>query len=203
MHDGAKLAALIEWADRNFDKFIITLSDTLYRYNLMAEGVSEAQAYMTSLKMGELWLADNHKTLLHRPYHKPCIIQRWDEWLSHSEYEKVYQDIQNLYQEDALFKNALDTDVDNFVRRQPVADIEIYNRIKETSRLFLMEECAVYILIARTHRALRVYPAKDMECFKFLRLDPSLPKSLQGLSLAAHLDINFKRKGVTSEKIAA
>ena len=54
-------------------------------------------------------------------------------------------------------------------------------------------EAAVFILVARTYEANRVYPAEDLSILKYLS-NPDVSVELQGLDKTRHIHIMFHRK---------
>ena len=59
-HESDKFKATIELVGRKFKSCTLMLADTLQRHNISAqEGISEQEAYQTSLERGDAWLYRN------------------------------------------------------------------------------------------------------------------------------------------------
>lgn len=198
-HEGDKFQSIMDWADRRFEFCIITVSDTLHRHNLVGEGMEESEAYARSLEQGDIWLSQN-VAALRSVEHADLRIKRWDEWLLHPDYESVHRMLVDYRDTNKGLQDALHQDIDNFLARKKRRGEDFdYDRVMRSSTEFLIEEIACYILIGRTYAALRVYPAKDMACFRYMR-GGHVPEGLKGLELAPHLDLNFKRKIAEDER---
>lgn len=192
-HEGDKLKSILKWVDKRFENCIITLSDTLYRYTYMAQGMDEAQAYFTALREGELWLERNREAFKIFD-HALLQFDRWNKWLKHPDYPAVFQQLSTLYKQDGKLQNAFAKDVSAYISRcqKRGEDIDVA-KASENSLAYLIEETACYILIGRAYEAWRAYPSRDMACFRYMRR-PDIPENLKGIEKAPHLELNFKRK---------
>lgn len=183
-HEGENLRRMLQWTQQNFDQTIVTLSDTLYRFNLMDEGLNYDEAYDGARALGDAWLQRNQPALAEMDPARLKII-RWDEWLAHEDFNKVYEDLVSFYRADAPFREAMKKDVEAFTSRRQSAGKTVPQQNNAVN--FLLEEGACYILIGRTFQALRIYPSHDLKCFKYLRKD-SVPAPLKGLEQAPYFD---------------
>jgi len=192
-HEGDKFRSILQWADKRFERCVITLSDTQKRYTLMADGTEESAAYFKSRTAGDRWLEENRSAIQSMTNAQPILI-RWDTLLQQSAYTQIYNDVLHFRDTDPGFQKALEKDARTYLSRRKSRE-ESFNeqRAFENSLDFFVEEVACYILIGRTYQALRAYPAQDMACFAYMRGD-NIPDHLKGLELAPHLELNFKKK---------
>jgi len=193
VHDGDKLFSTMEWASRHFEEIVITLSDTLYRHNFKAEGLTDILAYKEGLHVGEKWLFKNRAIL---EQFKPSIknIDRWDKWLLHPDFTQIYNDLLLYDESDEGFKASIGSDIENYINRKDRNDGHIQEDIlRENCRLFLLEEIAAYILIGRTYNSAHIYPAHDMTTTKYMRLEKT-PDNLKGIEKIAHVRITLNRR---------
>ncbi|HEY0902220.1 MAG TPA: tRNA-dependent cyclodipeptide synthase [Micavibrio sp.] len=183
-HEGENLRRMLTWTHDNFAQTIITLSDTLYRFNLMDEGCDEDHAYEQSRALGDAWLQRN-QAVLHSFDPARLKIIRWDEWRAHPDFQKTHEDLVDFYHNHTPFREALHKDVAAFRARREKAGKPAPE--SDHAINFLLEEGAGYILIGRTYQSLRIYPSHDLHCFKYLRKN-TVPTPLKGLELAPYFD---------------
>lgn len=183
-HEGENLRQMLSWANNTFEKSFITLSDTLYRFNLLDEGLSEEEALQASRAMGDAWLQRN-TPILESFDSERLQLKRWDEWRTHPHFNEIYNDLHDYYRNDKAFHEETNRDIEAFALRRIKSGKAAPS---ETSSLnFLLEEGACYILIGRTWQSLRIYPSHDLRCFKYLRKD-IVPPHLKGLERAPYFD---------------
>lgn len=165
---GAKLAAVLQWAGRHFDRLVIDLSDTLYRHNTP---LPSAEALVASRQAGNAWLSENAHLLAATP--KPDHVSRWD-WLAQSDFTAVRRELAELSVASPAFRVALDADILAYTGRYPEVD-------PQASRAFLIEEAAVHTLMARVHAPwTRVYTGASAKALNLLRAGvPGQPGGLE------------------------
>ncbi|PJB71025.1 MAG: hypothetical protein CO093_06185 [Alphaproteobacteria bacterium CG_4_9_14_3_um_filter_47_13] len=192
-HEGDKFISILDWASRNFEKTIITLSDTLYRFNFQADGMDATQAYEESVRMGKQWLFRN-RLVLERYSSSIQQINHWDEWRGHKDYDVLYGEIIKYYQNDNGFRLSLAKDIEKYMQRKEKHEIMGNSiAVQENCRLFLLEEIVCYLLIGHLYVAAHVYPAADMDCFQYMRLEKT-PENLKGFEKITHVRIALNRK---------
>ena len=190
---GDKFEALLSWTAHRFHEVIINVSDTLYRHNLMAEGYSEELSLSMAERNGNIWLKEHHHII--KP-HLPKILSmhRWNDWRQHRMFPEINAGIQDFYQNDSGLQQAVNDDCQAFLDRklqQGFQDLEPY---RIGSRNYLLEELAAYTIIGRQYQANRIYPAKDLKCFEYMRTSNTVPVAIKGLELTTHIHANFKKK---------
>lgn len=195
-HEGSKLDALLSWAVQSHKNCILNISDILHRHNLLRHGAGEQEAFQQAFAMGNEWMRRNDEILRH---HLPRFqhIHRWGDWLNHPLFPEMHADILRLYEQNAAFKAAADSDIGGFIlRKETQGEDTSAEQKKQSSFAYLMEELAAYILISRRYAASRVYPAKPLETFQFLR-GPGVPDSLKGMEHSMCTRVLLQRRHKT------
>lgn len=193
-HYGDKLLSMVDWGSKHFKRCTITLSDTLYRHNIVPSAQAETkEAYRKARKLGDEWLAINAPII--KKYDSFIEkIYRWDEWIDHKDYPAMRAQIGDYYDRHAPFRQTVDADATRFVERRAarglVAD---WNDAVKGCRAFLLEELACYNLIGRAREQARVYPANDIPCFAFLR-GADVPEDLRHMTRNHHVGIKLSKK---------
>ena len=203
-HEGEKLEALLAWAVQNHRVRILNISDTLHRHNLARNGLSDQEAYQRAFALGNEWMQRNDETLKkHLPHFRH--IHRWGDWLSHPDFKETERQFLKFYNECPDFKTAADSDIDGFVQRKENQG-EKTDRLqkRESSFAYLMEELAAYTLIGRQYAANRVYPAKPLTTFQYLRRSPDVPESLKGMEnfMCTRITLNRVRNWIPLQEAA-
>ncbi|MEM8637545.1 MAG: tRNA-dependent cyclodipeptide synthase [Cyanobacteria bacterium P01_G01_bin.54] len=187
-HYGKRLSCLLGWVAKRHTKIVINISDSLYRHNFVSEGMSGRTAYANALQKGKEWRLE-HQLLF--PEYNILKIHHWNDWLNHTSYLSLHQDILCLYKLDNEFKKQIDTDISNFSNRK-IRYSKSNSTAIEQSKKFLLEECACYILIGRTYRANRIYPGSTPNWLLYLR-SSTVSEALQGCENLKNIHIKFKR----------
>jgi hypothetical protein len=160
---GEKLEATIDFINDNFDECIIGLSDTLQIPNHIAKGLSRSQAKNQSIRNRNLWLNKNQHIL-----NKLTIkhsIQLWDETMSlPCEHGNLFDLFNEMYEKDFQFKCAIDSDVKQFIDRNP-------NLIgkEHLSREFLFTELDGYSRVGQTGKYIKIYPSMPLKSFSAIQ----------------------------------
>jgi tRNA-dependent cyclodipeptide synthase len=143
-HEGLKLRAAFEWAQKRFEHIEVRVSDTLQRHNM--EG-TEDERYTAALKAGDAWLARNHDTLAAFPN---LIIYRWDSLLKDPEYPYYKAEISHQLECLSAFRAAFEEDVRGYMSRRDGDD--------SRCRSFLVEEFAAFAMLHDRRPAADIYP---------------------------------------------
>ena len=99
----------------------------------------------------------------------------------------------DFYETNEAFRSAADADIESFIKRKEnQGEASARQQKRDSSFAYLMEELAAYILIARRYSASRVYPAKPLETFKFLRQSGIIPESLKGMENSMDTRVSFR-----------
>jgi hypothetical protein len=145
-HEGEKFSATVEWVKHRFDKAIVCVND-MQRFNYMANGMSEIEAFDCSLTAGREWLARHSHEIATLPRFE---LYRWEEWKG-PEFSRTHQDVLKLYNDSEEFRAAIEDGVKN-----------------RLSRDYLLEEVAIFSLMYRKEKAVDIYPGtlpKAMDIF--------------------------------------
>lgn len=192
-HNGDKLDALLYWGIENHEECILNISDTLHRHNLIRNGMDRDKAYLKSFAMGNEWAIQN-KAILDK--HRACLkqIHRWNDWLYHHDFDDVHHGVIKYFNECDAFRNTALSDVERFVERKENQQEGSAIEIKFNNSLdYLLEETAAYIIMSRHYQANRVYPAKALNTFEYLRKTSDLPEIIKGMEQSMHVRVIFKR----------
>lgn len=191
-HKGDKLDSILDWAQEKFPHSILTLSDTMYRHNFMANGMSEKDALAAGKKLGDNWLSENRDILKRHENH--IRIYRWAEWQQHQDFNRVYDDLMTYVSQSEPLRQALNTDIQAFIARKMRQGQNIdLAKARMHSFNLITEEIACYILIGRQYRLARAYPSHDMKSFAFLR-EPETPAPLKGFENITHVELTLNRR---------
>lgn len=147
VHTGDYLAATLAEVNRSFKTCTLVLGDTLQRHTLaLTRLASEKELHKLTKENGDQWLRDNFSTLAKLTI--PWKVTRWDNWLENEKYQRTLSMIQNTYLQDAIFKQAFDTNIDDFIARVKNRNQLIIDEksAKEFCLSYLSEECAVMCL---------------------------------------------------------
>lgn len=191
-HEGQKLESILAWATEHFDHCLLTLSDTMYRHNFMAQGLSADSALIASEKLGQNWLAQNQSALM--PYLEKIKIKHWNEWLHHPDFEKTHNELMKYIAKSYDLKQALNLDIQSFMARK-IRQGQMPDLVKMRYHSFnlITEEISCYILIGRSGSYARAYPSHDMHSFAFMRR-PQTPVSLKGFENITHIELTLNRR---------
>ncbi len=164
-HTSDILAGIVDWINQsNFEYGIIDLSDTLSRYGLMLDGMSENDARAIARKQGDQWLEDN--AVLLRDLRTPIKIIRWDEWLNDPRYPAIKKEIQIAINAHPRLRSAIYSDISNFYARKG------HSATPENARLstqYFVEEISAHTLLHSDHYVATIYPGKQLEAYKLIR----------------------------------
>lgn len=154
-----------------FKKVSIVIADSLQRFNLMAEGVSEEQARQRSIESGQQWYKRN-KQHIDRWIKKLDKIYNWDEFLKAeeyqklksyytAEYEKEVKDVANPWR-DAVFQTA-----GKFVTRVKGRSDVPEKTILDYSRQYALEEAMVTASWINKDWNFHLYPKPNNDCVDY------------------------------------
>lgn len=185
-HEDEKLKALIEWAKHRFDKVIICINDTLQRHNLEADGMEPSAALALSEAAGREWLERNMKFIRSLPNYG---LKRWEEWRSHPDYEAELERMHKLYEKNEVFRAQVDEEVLAFwerkIKRDPSVKSSDFEDFKKHAVEYLLEECAVFLIMNKRDNAVDLYPGST--------LLPCKLRAVKGLGTRGYTRIGFSR----------
>lgn len=143
-------------------KIFIVVADTLQRYNIeVDENINPTQAFHESTKRGNEWVS-KYKPLFSNLKKSDIDYEfvHWETLKKDEDFEHYFHKIKKLDKEDSLFKAALAISSNEYTNRPSrIISEEIYQKAEENSRQFLIEECAVFQVLAKDKDNLAiVYP---------------------------------------------
>ena len=163
VHEGAKLAATLKRCVDTFDSVTVAVCDSLQRHSLRVEnGLTSDEAYDHSNQLGKEWIQNYSDLLI------TCNegFFRWDDWLFREDFKKYEKIIFDEYANDENFKLRMDNTVDDYTNRviNRVERVMDTSEIKTASFHYLVEECAIIMLMWQTMRYnYIVYPSSILE----------------------------------------
>lgn len=192
-HEGAKLAALLDWGLRHHETCLLNISDTLHRHNLIRAGQTPEEAAQEAFRLGNEWMQRN-AAVLEKTMSRFARVHRWNDWLYHADFAATHDAVWRHFEQDRDYRAAAMTDIAFFMeRKEAQGESTTAAQRFESSRAYLLEETAAYIIMARTYAANRVYPAKPLQSFEYLRQTPDLPPLLRGMERAMCVRVLLKR----------
>lgn len=168
--DGEELAAIFEGLNKSFKNCTISVCDTLQKYNLLAQdGLEMSLAEEKSLACGDSWLTKNK--LIFNTLKIPYQIIRWNEWLSEASYAEKRGYINNFYQSDEGFREAILRTIEAYLTRlakkRPIQESEKQTFIAYSTE-YLKEEAAVMLIQADKGYNFELYIKKRNEALRYL-----------------------------------
>lgn len=160
VHEGEKFIATLELINRTFNDCTILIDDTIqrYTYKIENENKSDSELYEQALREGDMWLERNihiinSLTIPHR-------ILRWDDWLKHPNYQNQKNKIDNYYNDNLVYKEAVDSNINIFLERYALKNEKLknYEQAFNYCLEYLKEECACMCLWALEGYHFEVYP---------------------------------------------
>ena len=166
-HEGDKFLATILAINKNFSECIIMVCDSLQRYTMQYTiAMNLNDLHKESVARGDEWITRNSDAInrLKIPYQ----ISRWDFWLNHYKFEEKILLINHLYETDNLFKKSVDETSSKFVERKQSALIVDANTAFNLSIEYLLEECAVMLLLAEDGYQFEIYPSQRNDAMDYI-----------------------------------
>ena len=191
-HEGKRFAATIRSVNDTFKKCTIAVCDTLQRHSLaiLSNGLTADNLYEITKKEGDQWIERNQE-IIEDIIDIDYNIKRWDDWLFHSKYNSLRQEINSLYKNDEDFYNIVNLLATDFTKRL----FSRGHKLNEQDSIakcteYLLEECAAMSIWYDEGYDFEIYPSvrnKAIE-YGFSKIRPDLyNKKLFGLG------INFKK----------
>ena len=168
-HEGEKLKATVDWAKRRFETVIVSVADSLQRYNL-------DNNYSLSMALGDQWLARNKDII------EGCRVQRWDDVIQHPLYD--IGRVQDLYLRNTAFRLLIEDQIDS---------LKLQKAPRDASVEYLLEEIAGFAVLFKTQPAIDIYPGSFLRVWDAFRQN-LIPQSPRILSSASTLQIGLLRR---------
>lgn len=160
-HEAGKLQATLNTVNKNFNSCNILIADTLQRHSMGIDhqDKNERELYTLSKKAGDDWLERSmpYISTMNIPY----TISRWDEWLANDRYQYYYTQVCELYDNDDIYKNAVNQIVHQFLLKRDASIIKNQNLSFNLCLKYLLEEAAVGCVYVEFGYKFTVYPSKS------------------------------------------
>lgn len=187
VHEGDKFQAIIELVNRTFKSCAILIDDTIQRHTLKIShsGMSEAQLYHKAHSEGNFWVERNKS--IYSKLEIPYQVIRWDDWLLHENFKEQLQVIDNLYNINTDYKDAVDSTITEYLmRKQRVDIIPDYAQATAVCLDYLKEECAEMTLWIEGKHEFELYPTgrnRAMAATHKYLIEPTYPHLLKSVAL--------------------
>ena len=188
IHEGAKFEAVIKLINSSFKHCTILVDDSVQRHTIGIKiNASHEELYQLAVEEGDAWLKRNEQA--YNQLTIPFNIMRWDDWFNNIHFIESYQRVKQQYNENGLYKNAIDANIDDFLSRylKDAQDITTdYNHAVNLCLDYLLEECAVMCLWTDQLYDFEVYPSgrnKAMEATYEQLIKPLYPNYLKPVAL--------------------
>ena len=184
-HEGDKFMATLVAVNNNFESCRIIVGDSLQRHTMKIVSLQdEDEIYTQANALGEQWIERNFPYIcrLNIPYN----ISRWDEWLTHVDYHDDYSLIKARYQNNSVFKSCVDNTATLFLERNKDKIAVPIEEALFLSKEYLIEECAVMLLLAKENCQFEIYPNDRNLAVKYVFrkiISASNPELMQEVSI--------------------
>ncbi|GAA3643667.1 hypothetical protein [Flavivirga jejuensis] len=181
-----KLKATIDFINDNFSECIIGLSDTLQIPNHIANGLTREEAREKSIINRNMWIDRNEHII--KKLKIKYTIQLWDETMSlPCKHGDLFDLFNKMYEKDLRFKCVIDSDVKQFVDRNPSLIGKEY-----LSREFLFTELDGYSRVGQTGKYIKIYPSSPLKSFSTIQ-DGKFDWAMYGMNNIRSSRIYFDR----------
>lgn len=189
VHEGEKFLATIQLINASFQACTILVDDSIQRFTLKIDEPHSSleKLHGDALEHGNKWLERSKQT--HELLSISYEIMRWDDWRTHQDFKKAYERVENLYNTDELYRNAIHANIDDFLSRYG-SRVDDGNFDKQHAfdccLQYLKEECTVMCLWALGEYHFEVYPSgrnKAMAATYEKIIKPSHPNLLKSVAL--------------------
>jgi tRNA-dependent cyclodipeptide synthase len=154
--EGDKFLATMDLINETFSSCKIILCDTLQRHTLQIKnkGLSDEDAYKLAKSLGDEWLERNKPAYQYLTIKND--ISRWDDWLHHENYNPLFQEVNQLYLTNDVFRTAVLNTANAFIERN---QLDKDSKALDLCLKYIIEETPVLIpLWALTVCGFVVYP---------------------------------------------
>lgn len=189
-YEDQKLYALLEWANHRFDNVELIISDSLVRHNLMFElGINENEAHNKSNELGTQWL-ERYSHLL-RSF--DIKISRWDDWLSHHNFNKSYRAVLGQFDVNSQLKTAVKNTIDRYWMRQGHYQEKSYELYIPCGTNYMLEELAVFNCMF-PDKAAEIYAGQwCSECVEAIQTSNDMDEVLRPYFDCYYVEIDMSR----------
>jgi hypothetical protein len=162
VHEGEKFIATMRLVERTFARCTILLDDSVQKYTLKIKSEEDlATLHQQAIEAGTAWLQKQKKLILDK-LSIPYTVIRWDDWLHLPEYAENHKNVASLYNENLIYREAIDSTIKDFLDRYTAHDTASsfdYDKARDLCFTYLLEECAVMTLWAKGGYDFELYPS--------------------------------------------
>ena len=188
IHEGEKFTAVIKLINASFKHCTILVDDSVQRHTIgIMNHATPDELYQLAVEEGDAWL--KRSEMAYNQLTIPYNIMRWDDWYNRQNYITSHVRVQNEYDSNELFRNAIHANIDDFLTRylSRFAEEDIdHERAFRLCRDYLIEECAVMCLWTEKAYDFEVYPSgrnKAMAASYEFLIKPHFPDYLRPVAL--------------------
>lgn len=161
VHEGAKFAATIKLINTSFKQCTILVDDSVQRHTIgiINHHATSNELYQLALQEGDAWL--KRCELSYNQLTIPYNIMRWDDWYDNPNYINSHLRVQNEYDSNEKYRNAIHTNINDFLMRylSRFSNVDVNkDRAFKLCRDYLIEECAVMCLWTENAYDFEIYP---------------------------------------------
>ncbi len=195
-HENGKFHASVRLVNKHFSYCNILVADTLQRYtmNIEQQDIDEKEIYILSKKAGDAWIERNMKYISELTI--PYVVSRWDEWLADDRYQYYSKQVSELYNNDAVYKDAVETIARDFLLKRDSSNIKNQKLAFDLCLKYLLEESAVACLWVECGHKFDVYPS-GANLVMIMAVHKLVPKEIS----AGSKSLQFKTKKIHNKAI--
>lgn len=162
VHEGEKFIAAMRLVERTFARCTILLDDSVQKYTLKISSEKNLTAlHQEAVEAGTDWLRRQKKIVLDA-LSIPYTLMRWDDWVLLPEYVEQHKKIAAFYNENLIYRNAIDNTIKDFLDRYVAHKTDSYfdySKAHDLCFTYLLEECAVMTLWPKGGYDFELYPS--------------------------------------------
>lgn len=166
-HEGDKFLATILATRKQFSYCIIMVCDSLQRYTMQISSLlSPDEVYDEANSLGAEWIIRNNLAIMQLKI--PHQISRWDYWINHPDYKEKRHIIDSLYETNLCFRNSILNTTQEFLERNRSKIVVRMDDAYNLSMTYLLEECAVMLLLADEGYEFEIYPGQRNDAMDYV-----------------------------------
>lgn len=192
-HEGLKFEATCDWAEKNFDRVVFIVGDTVQHYNHIINGMSEDQAYRRAKIEGDLWLSRNAGALNRRKFE----ITHWDEWKDVPEFFQTRVECGDLLKTHNDFRQEIQKCIDSAFERRGLPSSQKQSFARQSLK-YLLEETAVFAVAYNRIRGISAYPGTFMGLWSIF-VGNNVPGAPEGLQYGHWTRLFFEKRSTNSQ----
>jgi tRNA-dependent cyclodipeptide synthase len=193
-HEGTKLAAVVDWINRNASirSVDISVNDDLQAHSLIALGHDSETALTLAARAGDEYIFRTRDII--SKIKVPATIMRWSDWQQAPEMGDATAAFATAYDRHPQLRAACDADsrwiVDQRAKQgTPVDDVD---RWIMHSTNYVREEMAVFAVQSASRPAAEIYPGRNLAAAEYFLSAPTVA-GLEGLRNRYFTRVDFKR----------